>query len=76
MRAGNVDLKRAQVAIVDANESARTQALSAVHILFAVDFGPGHPIPVDVLPKEALCSPDHPERTASVGSHLHRESAS
>ena len=38
LRAGNVDLKRAQVTIVDAN-NACAQALSAVHILFAVDFG-------------------------------------
>ena len=38
LRAGNVDLKRAQVTIVDAN-NACAQALSAVHILFAVNFG-------------------------------------
>ena len=38
LRAGDVDLKRAQVTIVDAN-NARAQALSAAHILFTVNFG-------------------------------------
>ena len=38
LRTGNVDLKRAEITIVDAN-NACAQALSAVHILFAVNFG-------------------------------------
>ena len=38
LRAGNVDLKRAQVTIIDAN-NACAQTLSAVHILFTVNLG-------------------------------------
>ena len=38
LRTGNVDLKRAEITIVDANDAC-AQALSAVHILFAVNFG-------------------------------------